>query len=294
MKPSPSRLSVETLEGRDCPAAQITANLFNGILTVEGTNGDNTIIINPAGLSITAAGQSFNAAAISKIVVSGLDGNDTIVNNTSKDSVLYGGAGNDALYGGYGNDTLYGGSGNDVLAGRAGNDVMWGGGGADYIVDTQGVNSINQGDPPAARQNTAIEAEIVRLVNVQRATYGLAALTVGGQLNVAADLHSQDMVAVGNLYGPTQGMQHTLYGTTRPEVSDRLDAAGYDDWTRSFAYGENIAYGYASAQDVVTAWMNSRGHRANILSATFREIGVSVRTDAAGRMFFTQDFGYQA
>jgi len=57
--------------------------------------------------------------------------------------------------------------------------------------------------------------------------------------------------------------------------------SGYDTWTRSYAYGENIAFGYSSAAEVVAAWMNSPGHRANILSPFFTEIGVSVLADAA-------------
>ena len=44
----------------------------------------------------------------------------------------------------------------------------------------------------------------------------------------------------------------------------------------------------------MNAWMNSPGHRANILSSTFREIGVAVGADAEGRLYFTQVFGYQA
>ena len=77
-------------------------------------------------------------------------------------------------------------------------------------------------------------------------------------------------------------------------MSDRLDAVGYDKWTSSFTWGENIAYGYASAADVMTAWMNSQGHRENILNPSFTEIGVSVVADSAGRLFFTQDFGHAA
>ena len=139
-----------------------------------------------------------------------------------------------------------------------------------------------------------MESEIIRLVNVQRDLAGLPPLTVNLRLNAAASLHTQDMVSISNLYGPNVGMQHTLYGTPRPEVSDRLDTVGYDTWTTAFSWGENIAYGYSSAAAVMDAWMNSTGHRANILSTSFREIGVSVGVDSGGRLFFTQVFGYQA
>ena len=72
----------------------------------------------------------------------------------------------------------------------------------------------------AVRANTDIEAQIIQLVNGYRVANGLAPLAVNGELNVAADLHSRDMAAIGGMYGPTVGMQHTLYGTTRPEVTE--------------------------------------------------------------------------
>jgi uncharacterized protein YkwD len=89
-------------------------------------------------------------------------------------------------------------------------------------------------------------------------------------------------------------MQHELFGTLHPEVTDRLDAAGFDDWTTSFDWGENIAFGYNSATDVVNAWLNSPEHLANIMNPNFTQTGVGVEVDASGRLFFTQDFGNES
>jgi uncharacterized protein YkwD len=99
------------------------------------------------------------------------------------------------------------------------------------------------------------------------------------------------MIAIGNRHGPLAGMQHVLYGTPRPNVSDRLDAVGYDDWTLSFRYSENIALGYGSAATVVAGWIASPPHRSILLDPRVSETGVAVRVDAAGRHYFTQDFG---
>lgn len=279
---------IEQLEPRDCPA---TVNFFNGILTVLGTDSSDTITIAQSGGTVSVAGQSFAAASVQRIVVSAGGGDDYVRNDSAIPAVLYGGFGNDRLIGGSGNDVLYGGQGNDSLNGRQGVDRLIGGSGNDQLIDPSGADRLNPGSPAPNRANTPFEAEIIRLVNQERARAGLPPLTVSGRLNQAAYLHTLDMTAISNLYGPYTGHQHTLFGTLRPQVVDRLDAAGYDEWTRSFTYGENIAFGYTSPADVMAAWMNSPGHRANILNPNFTEIGVSVLRDAAGRLFFTQNFG---
>ncbi|RMI30185.1 CAP domain-containing protein [Nocardia stercoris] len=77
---------------------------------------------------------------------------------------------------------------------------------------------------------------------------------------------------------------HTDPDGTDP--GDRIAAAGYT-WQ---AYGENIAQGQADANAVVTAWMNSPGHRANILNCGFTQIGIGI-ADGSGGPWWTQDFG---
>jgi uncharacterized protein YkwD len=284
------QLNVEPLEGRDCPAV----NFLNGVLTITGTGNAETLIATQSSGTITAQGQSFSAPSVTRVVITALGGNDVIRNNTAKPATLFGGTGNDTIHGGSAGDRIFGGHGADSLFGNAGADVLFGGGGTDALKGGGGKNALSQASPNSLRSNTAIEAEIIRLVNVERAAAGLAPLTVNLRLNTAAGLHTTDMVRLSNLYGPSVAHQHTLYGTSRPMVPDRLDAAGYDTWSTGFSYGENIAYGFGSAASVMSAWMNSSGHRANILSTSFREIGVAVAADAQGRLYFTQVFGYQA
>ncbi len=287
-------LGVEALERRDCPA---TANLFDGILTVVGSDGGEDIIVTESGDRnwIFAAGQTFAAAAVNRIVISGGAGNDFISNRAWVGAVIYGGQGNDVLMGGPGNDVIYGGQGNDTIYGRRGDDKLFGGGGTkNHIIPGPGNDTFTEGDPQVSADNSDIESQIITLINNYRMANGVAPLAVSGQLNAAADIHSADMVAVSNAYGPWVGLQHELFGTAHPEITDRLDAVGYDTWTRSFSWGENIAYGYKTALDVVNAWIDSPDHRANILDPSFTETGVSARVDDTGHLFFTQDFGAQS
>lgn len=108
---------------------------------------------------------------------------------------------------------------------------------------------------------TAYEQEVVRLVNVERAKYGLSPLTANWELSRVARYKSQDMV--DNRYfshnSPTYG-----------SPSQMIRAFGLSFRTS----GENIAYGYATPAAVVNGWMNSSGHRANILSSSYKQIGV--------------------
>ena len=277
-----ARLSLEALEVRDCPA---TAILANGVLSVIGTQGSDNIHVMRSGNYVGVNNQWFAASSINRVVISALNGNDTIRDDSNFSATIYGGLGNDTIYGGRGHDTIYGGSGNDNIVGGRGNDVIFGGGGNDTLTGGLGNNNVVQGSPTAGKANSAIESQIISLVNQYRASYGLPPLKVNFQLNVAADMHSADMAALGK-------MEHDLYGTTRPKVSDRLDAVGYDNWSNSISWGENIAYGQRSASEVMTAWMNSAGHRANILNTGYTEIGVSVRADANGTLWFTQAFGH--
>ena len=107
----------------------------------------------------------------------------------------------------------------------------------------------------------AFENEVIRLVNDQRAKKGLKALSANWELSRVARYKSQDMA--DNRY-----FSHTspTYGTP----FQMIKAFGLTYRTA----GENIAYGQRTPQDVVNAWMNSSGHRANILNASYTQIGV--------------------
>ena len=121
---------------------------------------------------------------------------------------------------------------------------------------------------------TNYETEVVKLVNEQRAKYNLAPLAMNWELARVARYKSQDMADKGYFShtSPTYGSPYTM-----------MKAFGITYRTA----GENIAYGYSSPKAVVEAWMNSEGHRANILNTTYTQIGVGYVYDGN---FWTQMF----
>ena len=117
------------------------------------------------------------------------------------------------------------------------------------------------------------EQRVIDLTNAERAKQGLASLKANAELNRAADEHAEDMA--------TQDyFSHTGLDGSSP--GDRMADEGYQ--TR--AWGENIAWGQKTPEAVVSAWMNSPGHRANILNGNFTEIGVGFDDD-----YWVQNFG---
>jgi hypothetical protein len=143
-KPKHTRLGLTVLEGREMPAG-ITASLTGGVLTVTGTPGDDVITVVQTGNTITAAGGSFSASSVTKVVVHGLGGNDTIRNNTAKTSVLTGDGGSDTIYGGSGTDQIFGGTNNDFLYGGDGSDDLYGEQGDDYMYGASGYDGVENG-----------------------------------------------------------------------------------------------------------------------------------------------------
>lgn len=108
---------------------------------------------------------------------------------------------------------------------------------------------------------SAYEAEVIRLVNNIRQQNGLKPLSANWELSRIARYKSQDMLDKGYFShtSPTYGSPFQM-----------ITAFGLSYRTA----GENIAKGYASPQAVVNGWMNSSGHRANILNASYQQIGV--------------------
>ncbi|MFI1531624.1 sigma-70 family RNA polymerase sigma factor [Streptomyces griseus] len=129
-------------------------------------------------------------------------------------------------------------------------------------------------DPPAP---AGTAGQVTDLVNAERAKEGCGPVTVNDQLNTAAQRHSADMEA--NDY-----FSHTSQDGRDP--GDRITAAGY----RWSTYGENIAKGQQTPADVMRSWMDSPGHRANILNCSFKEIGVGKQNSGGGPVW-TQVFG---
>ena len=118
------------------------------------------------------------------------------------------------------------------------------------------------------------EHEVVRLTNIERTKRGLPALKENWELSRCARYKSRDMRDLRYF-----AHQSPTYGSP----FDMMKAFGI-----SFRYaGENIAKGYKTPAEVVRGWMNSEGHRANILNASFKEIGVGYSADGN---YWTQQF----
>jgi uncharacterized protein YkwD len=132
--------------------------------------------------------------------------------------------------------------------------------------------------PTAPSDEAGTEAQVVTLVNAERAKKpNCPALVVDDRLTAAARKHSADMAA------------RNYFDHTTPEGVDfatRISREGYA-WSSA---GENIAKGQRDAKSVMDAWMNSDGHRANILNCGYKNIGVGLAYDAQRTPLWTQDF----
>lgn len=130
---------------------------------------------------------------------------------------------------------------------------------------------------PSSSSEAAMEEEVLRLVNEERAKQGLGALKRASDLDNLARAHSADMI------------KRNFFDHTNPDGQspfDRMRAAGIS----YRAAAENIASGQTSAQSVMNAWMNSSGHRKNILNSTYTEIGIGAVKSSAGKIYWTQEF----
>lgn len=134
------------------------------------------------------------------------------------------------------------------------------------------------GTPAGSSKEQTLQNEINRLIDGQRTSNGCAVLTVNDQLTTAARNHSQWMAQTGTF-------SHT--GSGGSNFVARAKAAGYAQPS-----AENIAMGYRTAAQVVDGWMNSPGHRANIVNCKSKTVGVGVAFAADGSPYYTQVFGY--
>ncbi|MBJ3806454.1 CAP domain-containing protein [Streptomyces flavofungini] len=129
---------------------------------------------------------------------------------------------------------------------------------------------------PSADETTA-EAEVLALVNQERANVGCRPVAADPGLATLAGDFSADMA------------ERDFFAHTDPDGAtpwDRAEKVGIQDLG-----GENIARGQANAQSVMDAWMNSPGHRANILNCDYKTLGVGAHF-APGGPWWTQDFGF--
>ncbi|MDQ6669935.1 MAG: CAP domain-containing protein [Chloroflexota bacterium] len=132
----------------------------------------------------------------------------------------------------------------------------------------------------AAPPDHAADVErVVQLTNAARESAGLPPLALNPQLGDAAQNYSQ-VLASDTCFG------HACGGV--PNFADRLAQAGYTGWT---AIAENIAAGYPTPDAVMAGWLASTGHRLNVLSPEYTEIGVGVVNGGAYGTYWTQEFG---
>ncbi|GAA2265221.1 hypothetical protein GCM10010145_43190 [Streptomyces ruber] len=135
--------------------------------------------------------------------------------------------------------------------------------------------------PASAATPAEMRAAVISLTNAERSRAGCPALQGSPALDTAAQRHAQDMA------------DHDFFGHDGSDGStmvSRAEAAGYTGWR---ALAENVAAGRPTAADVVRGWMDSPGHRANILDCSLKHIGVGYAYGAGTTYghYWTQDFG---
>lgn len=119
--------------------------------------------------------------------------------------------------------------------------------------------------------------EVTALVNEERAKAGISPLVLDLKLNKTAQRHSEDMVE-NNFFN------HTNLSGQSP--FDRMA----EDGISYMAAGENIAYGQRTPEEVMNSWMNSEGHRNNILNGAYNKIGIGIAVTEYGTIYWTQNF----
>ena len=122
-----------------------------------------------------------------------------------------------------------------------------------------------------------MEKQVASLTNSERKAKGLSALTLDNQLSKLARLKAEDMAKKGYF-------SHT--SPTYGSAFDMMNKYGVSYRTA----GENIAKGQKTAESVMNGWMNSSGHRANILSSAYTNIGVGYAKDSRGNTYWVQIF----
>ncbi len=128
---------------------------------------------------------------------------------------------------------------------------------------------------PEDNENLSYIEQVVNLVNIERAKEGLAPLTIDKNVQAAAQVRAVEC---------EQSFSHT-----RPNGSG-FSTALTEQGVSYRRAGENIAWGQRSPQEVVNAWMNSSGHRANIMNESFTKIGVGYYQNASGVKYWSQLF----
>lgn len=153
---------------------------------------------------------------------------------------------------------------------------------ADCTIPMAGAAPSRPAPVASAGKYTAAESRIFDLINAQRRRQGLRPLAYNPQLDRMAKIQAENMARY-------QKMAHVIPDASLPTLSDRAHYVGY-------TYGrlaENVALGYPTADAVVDGWMNSSGHRRNILDGEVVETGIGIARSSAGGLYYCQVFGRQ-
>ncbi|WP_308638504.1 CAP domain-containing protein [Paenibacillus silvisoli] len=137
--------------------------------------------------------------------------------------------------------------------------------------------NVNAGGGSTSAETGTIQQQILQAVNAERAKAGLGALTLNASLSKVAQTKSQDM------------RDKNYFSHDSPTYGSPFDMMKQFGINYSYA-GENIAAGQKGVQAVMTAWMNSPGHKANILSPNFTQLGVGYAPGGNMSPYWTQQF----
>ncbi|WP_455541844.1 CAP domain-containing protein [Intestinibacter sp.] len=160
----------------------------------------------------------------------------------------------------------------DVEDNNPGNDDNQGGN-----VEDNNQNNNNNNNSTDTTDFSKEQVEVLNLVNKERVAKGLKPLTLNKELSKVATIKSKDMI------------DNNYFDHTSPTYGSPFDMMKAFNISYKTA-GENIAMGQKTPSEVMNAWMNSSGHRANILNANFTELGVGIYKDAKGSIYWTQMF----
>lgn len=164
--------------------------------------------------------------------------------------------------------------------------IGWNGNTSDCpAINIPNINKPNTDKPNTDKPNTNLPSqnesqfaqEVVRLVNIERQKAGLSALTMNTNIQKAAQVRAQE--------------QEQSFSHTRPNGSS-FSTALNENGVSYRGSGENIAWGQKTPQAVMDAWMNSPGHRANILNEKFTSIGVGYYQSSNSTPYWAQLFTY--
>lgn len=143
--------------------------------------------------------------------------------------------------------------------------------------DNSGNNTPEVEQPEVDTENLSYAEQVVALVNEERAKIGLSPVELDREIASAALVRANEI--------------KVSFSHTRPDGRS-FSTVLTDNGIRYNGAGENIAWGQRSPEQVMNAWMNSSGHRANILNAKYTKLGVGHFQDASGTNYWVQLFTY--